>query len=69
SAGPAEIDYQRAFQDAPVGQVIVRDRLICACNKAFGEMFGGRTEAFAGTSFEHLYPTQAHCESTGVRVG
>lgn len=69
SAAPAEIDYQRAFQDAPVGQAIARNRLICACNKAFGAMFGGRPEAFVGTTFEHLYPTQTHFESTGVRVG
>jgi DNA-binding CsgD family transcriptional regulator len=66
---PREIDYSRAFQDAPVGQAIGRDRVICACNKAFADIFRGRPSEFVGETFERLYPTQTHFESTGARVG
>jgi PAS domain S-box-containing protein len=69
STGSAEIDYRRAFQDAPVGQAIASNRVITACNKAFGELFGGKPSEFAGTTFQRLYPTQTHFESAGQRVG
>jgi PAS domain S-box-containing protein len=69
STGSAEIDYRRAFQDTPVGQAIASNRVITACNKAFGELFGGKPREFAGTTFERLYPTQTHFESAGQRVG
>jgi PAS domain S-box-containing protein len=64
-----EIDYRRAFQDAPVGQAIAGNRVITACNKAFAEIFGGKPNDFTGTTFERLYPSQTHFESAGVRVG
>ena len=38
----AEIDFRRAFQDAPVGQAIASSRVITACNKAFAEIFRGK---------------------------
>lgn len=64
----AAIDYRRAFQDAPVGQAIARNRVICDCNRAFAEIFRGNIEEFVGTTFEQLYPTQSHFEDTGKRV-
>jgi DNA-binding CsgD family transcriptional regulator len=67
SAG--DIDYQRAFHDAPVGQAIARNRVITACNKAFADIFRGRPMDFSGTTFERLYPTHTHFENTGLRVG
>jgi PAS domain S-box-containing protein len=66
---PAEIDYRKAFQDAPVGQAIASNRVITACNKAFAELFGGKPSEFTGTTFERLYPTHTHFESAGMRVG
>src|SRR6266702_4621296 len=65
----AEIDYRRAFQDAPVGQAIASNRVITACNKAFAEIFRGKPGEFTGTTFERLYPTHTHFESAGLRVG
>jgi PAS domain S-box-containing protein len=64
-----EIDYRRAFQDAPVGQAIGSNRVITACNKAFAEIFRGKPSEFTGTTFERLYPTHTHFESAGLRVG
>jgi PAS domain S-box-containing protein len=69
STGSAEIDYRRAFQDAPVGQAIASNRAIIACNKAFAEIFRGKPSEFTGTTFERLYPTHTHFESAGLRVG
>ncbi|TYL99666.1 PAS and helix-turn-helix domain-containing protein [Bradyrhizobium rifense] len=65
----AEIDYRRAFQDAPVGQAIANNRMIRACNKAFADIFRGKPGEFTGTTFERLYPTHTHFESAGLRVG
>jgi PAS domain S-box-containing protein len=62
------IDYRRAFQDAPVGQAIGRDRVICDCNRAFAEIFRGKVDDLVGTTFERLYPTQAHFADTGARI-
>ena len=62
------IDYRRAFQDAPVGQAIGRNRVICDCNRAFAEIFRGTIEDLVGTTFERLYPTQAHFADTGKRI-
>lgn len=69
AARTAEIDYRRAFQDAPVGQAIARNRVIWDCNRAFADIFRGTVDALVGTTFERLYPTQAHFEDTGNRVG
>src|SRR5258706_15948603 len=62
------IDYRRAFQDAPVGQAIGRDRVICDCNRAFAAIFRGEVDDLVGTTFERLYPTQAHFANTGSRI-
>jgi PAS domain S-box-containing protein len=69
SEAQKDIDYQRAFQDAPVGQAIATHRVIRACNKAFASIFGGTPDDFVGTTFERLYPTQSHFDNTGLRVG
>lgn len=65
ATGPV-IDYERAFQDAPVGQALGRDRLILACNRAFAAIFRAEVEDLIGKSFERLYPTQTHFEQTGA---
>ncbi|RZL89499.1 MAG: LuxR family transcriptional regulator [Variovorax sp.] len=68
SSTSVAIDYQRAFQDAPVGQALGRNRVILDCNRAFAMIFRGRVEDLVGTTFERLYPTQAHFEQTGSRI-
>ena len=62
------IDYHRAFQDAPVGQALGRDRVIVACNRAFAAIFRAEVDDLVGSSFERLYPTQTHFEQTGDRI-
>lgn len=67
-AAEGAIDYRRAFQDAPVGQAIGRNRVISDCNRAFAEIFRGQVDDLVGTTFERLYPTQSHFEDTGKRI-
>lgn len=62
------IDYSRAFQYAPVGQAIARDRAILDCNLAFAAIFRSTVDDLKGTTFERLYPTQSHFEETGARI-
>lgn len=63
------IDFQTAFDWAPVGLVISRERLIVGCNQQLQRMFGapGR-EALDGQSLELLYPTHDEFERTGQRI-
>jgi len=62
------VDYRRAFQNAPVGQAIARNRVIVDCNRLFVEMFRGTADELVGTTFERLYPDQNHFEHTGKRI-
>ncbi|WP_198086524.1 helix-turn-helix transcriptional regulator [Variovorax sp. E3] len=62
------IDYRRAFQDAPVGQAIGRDRVILDYNRAFAKIFHCEAQELVGSTFERLYPTQSHFETTGQRI-
>lgn len=64
-----EIDYRRAFMDAPVGQALGRNRVIVDCNKQFMSIFRGQAAELIGSTFQELYPTQAHFEQTGDRIG
>ena len=68
TASAASIDYKRAFENAPVGQAIARNRFILDCNLAFARIFRGTVEQLVGTTFERLYPTQSHFENTGKRI-
>jgi len=69
NSGPkSEIDYKRAFKNAPVGQAIAKNRVILDCNRVFAEMFRGTIEELNGTTFERLYPDQTHFEQTGKRI-
>jgi PAS domain S-box-containing protein len=63
------IDYRTAFEQAPIGLVISRDRLMVACNQQLLAMFGAPHESqLAGRSFELLYPTPDEFERTGKRI-
>ena len=61
-------DYRTAFDLAPVGMVLSRNRLMLDCNQQLLEMFGAAKEQLLGQSFEVLYPTHDEFERTGQRI-
>ncbi len=61
-------DYRIAFDMAPVGLVLSKNRLMVDCNHAMLEMFRTTREALVGRSFEVLYPSTAEFERTGQRI-
>lgn len=62
------MDYRVAFDLAPIGLVLSRNRLMVDCNQRLLEMFGVTRDELVGCSFEVLYPTHAEFERTGVRI-
>ena len=62
------LDYRGAFEWAPIGLVLSRQRLMIDCNRELLAMFGARREALVGQSFEILYPSPAEFERTGRRI-
>jgi PAS domain S-box-containing protein len=67
-AAAALLDYRTAFELAPIGLIISRNRLMVDCNRQVLEMFGTASDALIGQSFELLYPTPAEFERTGARI-
>jgi PAS domain S-box-containing protein len=62
-------DYRIAFEQAPIGLVISRDRLMVACNQHLLAMFGTQHDSqLVGRSFELIYPTHEEFERTGARI-
>jgi PAS domain S-box-containing protein len=68
TAADTSLDYRTAFDFAPVGLVLSRNRLIVDCNRQLLEMFGAEREQLVGFSFELLYPTHDEFERTGARI-
>lgn len=64
----ASLDYRIAFDLAPVGLVVSRNRLMLDCNEHLLQMFGATREQLVGQSFELLYPTHVEFERTGLRI-
>ena len=64
----AALDYPTAFDQAPIGLVLSRQRLMIDCNRQALAIFGATREQMVGQSFECLYPTQAEYERTGQRI-
>ena len=62
------IDYQQAFQLAPVGLALSRNRTIVDCNARLCEMFGATREQLIGQTFQILYPSAVEYERTGERI-
>jgi len=62
------IDYRLAFDLAPVGLAVSRQRIMVDCNQALCEMFGAGREHLVGQSFQILYPSAAEYERTGERI-
>jgi PAS domain S-box-containing protein len=63
-----EIDYRLAFELAPIGMVLSRNRSIIDCNERVCEMFGTSKSGLIGQSFQVLYPSVAEYERTGQRI-
>ncbi len=63
-----DMDYQLAFDLAPVGLVLSRNRTIVDCNQHVCEMFGAAREQLVGQSFKVLYPSDAEYERIGARL-
>ena len=63
-----QLDYRTAFDLAPVGMVLSRNRLMVDCNQQVLAMFGAEREQLIGQSFEVLYPTHDEFERTGERI-
>jgi PAS domain S-box-containing protein len=64
----AALDYRSAFELAPVGLVMSRQRLMIDCNQELLVMFGARREQIVGKSFEILYPSADEYERMGLRI-
>ncbi len=62
------LDYATAFDLAPIGLVLSRQRLIVDCNHQLVTMFGATREFLRGKSFAVLYPTSDEFERTGARI-
>ncbi|EHR71128.1 PAS domain S-box [Burkholderiales bacterium JOSHI_001] len=65
---PPDLDYRTAFELAPIGLVLSRNRLMVDCNRQVLTMFGAQRDQLVGHSFEVLYPTHAEFERTGARI-
>jgi PAS domain S-box-containing protein len=63
-----EIDYRLAFDLAPVGLVLSRNRTMVDCNRHVCEMFGASREVLIGQSFQILYPSADEYERLGARM-
>jgi len=68
-AGPmaAADEVALAFELAPVGLCVSRDRIIRRCNAAFGAMFGYPASDLEGRSLACLYPSPAEFEHIGAQ--
>ena len=63
-----DINYQLAFQFAPVGLALSQNRAIIDCNQHLCDMFGASREELIGQSFLVLYPSADEYERTGERI-
>lgn len=62
------IDYRLAFDLAPLGLALSRQRMILDCNQALCEMFGAARDQLVGQTFQILYPSADEYERTGARI-
>lgn len=63
-----DIDYRLAFDLAPVGLALSRQRTMVDCNQVLCDMFGATREQLVGQSFQILYPSADEYERTGARM-
>jgi PAS domain S-box-containing protein len=65
---PPSIDFRTAFELAPIGLVLSRQRLIVGVNQQVLAMFRAQREQLVGQSFAVMYPTADEFERTGERI-
>ena len=63
-----DIDYRLAFNLAPLGMALSRQRTMVDCNEALCDMFGATRVQLVGQSFQLIYPSAAEYERTGSRI-
>lgn len=63
-----QVDYRIAFDQAPVGLCLSRDRRIVDCNQRLCEMFATSRETLIGQTFQVLYPSADEYERLGARI-
>ena len=63
-----DVDYRLAFELAPVGLVLSRNRTMVDCNRHVCEMFGASRELMIGQSFQILYPSADEYERLGAHM-
>jgi PAS domain S-box-containing protein len=63
-----DIDYRLAFDMAPVGLALSRNRTMVDCNQRLCDMFGAEREQLIGQSFQVLYPSADEYERIGARM-
>jgi PAS domain S-box-containing protein len=63
-----DVDYRLAFEMAPVGLALSRNRTMVDCNRHVCEMFGATPDQLIGQSFQVLYPSADEFERTGARI-
>jgi len=63
-----DVDYRLAFDMAPVGLVLSRNRTMLDCNRHVCEMFGASREVLIGQSFQILYPSADEYERLGAHM-
>jgi PAS domain S-box-containing protein len=63
-----DTDYRLAFDMAPVGLALSRNRTITDCNQHLCDMFGAQRSQLLGQSFQVLYPSVDEYERTGARI-
>lgn len=61
-------DLLLAFDLAPVGLLVSRNRTIQSFNQAFSRIFGYPADALTGQSLACLYPSESEFEHTGDRA-
>jgi PAS domain S-box-containing protein len=67
-AAAPTVNYRTAFELAPIGLVLSRQRLVTDINRQALAMFGAERQRLIGQSFVLLYPTHDEFERTGARI-
>ncbi|MGY4831709.1 LuxR C-terminal-related transcriptional regulator [Sphaerotilaceae bacterium SBD11-9] len=64
---PLDVNLMLAFDMAPVGLCVSRNRIIQRCNEAYASMFGYTPEELIGRSMSVLYPSEQEFMGIGAR--
>lgn len=68
SSSSAQADLLLAFEMAPIGLLVARQRVVQSYNHAFCSMFGHTRETLVGESLEFLYPSRDEFQHIGERA-